>query len=523
MITYRGRDTKTSIDVKSLGLTKVRYQALPKVRKVYLIDVGLNRTAYCVYNNSMSNAIRSVAERVLLEKHDDDWGPVTPGNKEVFFSRLKAFRIKLVKRIGARGKWESNEFISSCDSKKRKVYENAELSLKERPITPKDAEIKAFVKCEKLPATHEKPDPCPRLIQPRDPRFNLMVGKYIKPLEKVIYSCMSRVIGGTAVLKGYNSRDRGRILRNKWNKFINPVCVGLDASRFDQHVRRFALEWCYSIYNNAYSDPELRMLLKMCLRNIVWVRCSDGSFRFEVDGGRCSGDMDTSLGNCLLTIAMLYSYCKGKNIEAAICCDGDDALAFMESNMVGTFLDGIEEWYLDMGFVMKVDKPVSIFEHIEFCKCHPVYDGKDWIMLRDPKAIIRDLISILPLKDKCRDYLHSIGSCGLALNSGFPVLQAFYSQLEKIKGKMVKHHVFEDYGLFHLTRGMKAEVRSITQAARFSFYLAFGIDPDVQVELESQFSCMKVDINAYEDIDDFLDPFAKSTTWQTCCSHNNLL
>jgi hypothetical protein len=474
------------------------------------LDVGLQRYPFAVYNNSFDNAERAVIERVLLEKRGGDWQPPIPGDGKEFFRRLKEFRVRLIKRVGHCQPWSSEQFIASFDGRKRKLYTNAEASLLLNPLVPEDSHIRGFVKCEKLPLSLDKQDPAPRLIQPRSPRFNVCVGKYIKPLEKIIYSSMSRVIGGTAVLKGYNAVDRGRILYRKWSKFKNPICFGLDASRFDQHVRRYALEWCHSIYNSAYTSPELKRLLKQTLRNKVTITTVDGVLKFTTDGGRASGDMDTSLGNCLITIAMLWTYLQTRSQKFDICCDGDDALAFVENTDLHIFEDA-PSWYETMGFVMKIEAPVSVFEEIEFCKCKPVWNGKGYVMTRKYDSISRDLVTILPLYEfGIRNYLYTIGSCGLAVNAGIPVYQSFYLMLLRGGGEFIKHLVIQDMGLWWFSLGLNQSERSITEQSRFSFYLATGITPDEQICLETRMSNTTLEHFDVSNYSDFLDPSGKS-------------
>jgi hypothetical protein len=80
------------------------------------------------------------------------------------------------------------------------VYQRAVDSLRSEPVRRDDARIKPFVKAEKINVS-KKPDPCPRLIQPRSPRYNVEVGVYLKPLERLVYRAIAKVWGGQTVLK----------------------------------------------------------------------------------------------------------------------------------------------------------------------------------------------------------------------------------------------------------------------------------------------------------------------------------
>lgn len=113
-------------------------------------------------------------------------------------------------------------------------------------MVPRDSDISAFVKAEKINLT-EKPDPAPRIIQPRDPRYNVEVGCYLKHTEKIMMKAIDQLFNPDSdiqtVFKGLTADQSGRMMRRKWLKFRDPVALGLDASRFDQHVSRQALEW----------------------------------------------------------------------------------------------------------------------------------------------------------------------------------------------------------------------------------------------------------------------------------------
>jgi hypothetical protein len=76
-------------------------------------------------------------------------------------------------------------------------------SLAAKPLSRDDASVATFIKCEKI-NFHAKADPAPRIIQPRDPRFNAAIGVYIKPLEKLIYKNLGKLYKYPCVAKGFD-------------------------------------------------------------------------------------------------------------------------------------------------------------------------------------------------------------------------------------------------------------------------------------------------------------------------------
>ncbi len=82
--------------------------------------------------------------------------------------------------------------------RRRTIYQNAADSLLTRSISQRDAKVKAFVKAEFI-NSDEKPDPDPRVISPRDPRYNVEVGKYLRPIEHRIYGMIAKIFGEPTV------------------------------------------------------------------------------------------------------------------------------------------------------------------------------------------------------------------------------------------------------------------------------------------------------------------------------------
>lgn len=90
--------------------------------------------------------------------------------------------------------------------------------------------------------------------------------------------------GSTVVAKGLTIDETGRLIARKWLGFARPVAVGIDASRFDQHVSAQALEWEHSIYNSIFQSDELAMLLKWQINNVGFARCKNGCIKYRKIG-----------------------------------------------------------------------------------------------------------------------------------------------------------------------------------------------------------------------------------------------
>lgn len=482
-----------------------------RTRKIFQIGGWSPPILFGVHNSDFVNLVRGLLERVFYVKRDGVFTETPKPREGLYNERLSYFRDLLVRRVGRSTPMQRQDFPTLYQGRKRTIYERAVESLAVKSVCRKDAMLKTFVKAEKINFT-AKGDPAPRVIQPRDPRYNVEVGRYLKPLEPKIYKAVERIFGDVTIFKGLNAQDSAKKMYHKWRRYSKPVAVGLDASRFDQHVSRQALEWEHSCYTGCFSDStELSRLLQWQIRNEGVGYVEDGKVRYSVEGCRMSGDMNTALGNCVIMCGLVHAYCKHVRIDQfSLANNGDDCVVIMESAHLDRFNDGLREWFLEMGFNMKVEDPVYEFEQIEFCQTHPVrvedlfvpslgQSVPQYIMCRNaPVALAKDCMSIKHLDSRAvyEKQLTAVGECGIALTGGVPVFQSFYQGMIRAgRGrhfKNVDQVYMANSGKEMLRAGMKRQVMPISSESRYSFWLAFGITPDQQLELEHYYDSRTV-------------------------------
>lgn len=441
-----------------------------------------------VHNNSGVNLMRGLVERVYFVNDTGRLAPPAPPKD--FRKQMGRARSKILQYIKTPLILSREQFCDTHAGDKRKYsrYTLARLSLEETPLYSSDARIETFIKCEKINFTKKK-DPAPRVIQPRRPRFIMEMGRYIKPLEPIIYKLLgSKLYGHPCIAKGFNAVDTGKLIREKWEMFERPVCVGMDASRFDQHVSVEALEWTHDIYNHFYQhDPYLKWILKHLLVNKGKAECKECSLKYSVVGRRMSGDIDTALGNCLLMTAMTWQYCTSKGIRHQVMNNGDDIIVIMENGDLPTFQNGVLEFYQSLGFKMEVEKPTSVFEQIEFCQTQPVWNGEGYVMMRTVDSLAKDHVCIIGIDD-IRLWLAAVGECGLSLCSGIPIYQEMYKwMIRNGKSSNIARDSNFASGMKYMAKGLVPKERVVSDAARVSFYSATGIMPDAQEALEAAY------------------------------------
>lgn len=452
----------------------------------YCAGIGAG-VQYGVHCSNITNLARGVVERVFYVSRDGGLAR-PPQPKQGVFKRLMSVRTKLCRVLRQTPIVPRDEYPSLYTGRKQGRYALAAESLKLRAVEFRDSFVNTFVKAEKVNLS-AKGDPAPRVIQPRTPRYNLEVGRYLKLFEAELCQGFRRAFGYKVVLKGLNADQVAQQLRDNWEQFADPVGFGLDASRFDQHVSVDALKFEHGVYNQVFKSDELARLLKWQLRNRGFARAVDGGFSYEVEGCRMSGDINTGMGNCLIMSCIVLAYIEYKQVNARLANNGDDCVVICDRRDLGAFED-IASWFLDFGFTLTREQTHDVFERLEFCQFQPVQLSTGWRMVRNPLvAMSKDATSLLSWStpDDIAAWFGAIGTCGLSLTRGVPVWEAWYRRLIRMgKATSAATDFIMDSGLGYASRGVLAGV--VDDNARVSFYKAFGIMPDTQEALEEEYA-----------------------------------
>lgn len=447
---------------------------------------------YRCHNNTVANLRRGVAERVLYLRKGDDFVKCHVPDRQLVDDRLSGFLGKLRHKLPPTTPIDLEDFPKYYRGRKHLVYLRAVESLLYNPLTRDDALLRVFVKYEKINFS-KRFDPAPRIISPRSPRYNASLGRYLRPAEPLVYKGIARVWGETTVAKGLNALETGALIADKWNRYMRPCAIGLDASRFDQHVSRPMLEWEHRVYLHMFgNDAELARMLSWQLDNRGVGYCPDGSVKYTTSGVRMSGDMNTSMGNSLLMSAMVWAFAESRHVKCSLINNGDDCVVFMEQRDEVRFLSGLHEWFEEMGFDMKQEPTVYELEKVEFCQNHPINVGGDeYLMVRNVEACLgKDAITMIQANKRgmVGAWCSAVGQGGTAMYSGVPVLGSFYDAYTR-QGRVNLRWAatYQERGLDHLAKGMNRRGMPVLDVTRLSFYVAFGITPDEQVALEAHF------------------------------------
>lgn len=445
---------------------------------------------YMIHNSNMVNTLRGIVERVFVVKSENGFQP-PPRPKATSFIQALLPEFQALTTGCLLRPLSIDDTVRLWTGAKQKVYARALESLRLTSLSRKDGCLSTFVKCEKIDAS--KGDPAPRVIQPRNPRYNLHLAAYLKPHEHEFYRRIDQMfdtdgLGDRTVFKGLNARAAAEHLILKSSRYGNPVFVGLDASRFDQHVSDVALRWEHSIYlkSFAYGHKWLETLLQWQIDNRGVARLRDGRIEYEVVGRRMSGDMNTSLGNCILMCSLVHGYMRQWGVKYSLANNGDDCVVIMERNHLH-LLDQLPSWFLGMGFNMKVEPPVYDIRQVSFCQVNVLTSPNYNICVRNPHVVMsKDLHSTYPFthENQYLQWLIASGECGRTSHGGVPVLEAFYRCFPT--GDITDGGVqsqLENWKKYSIVGG-GSDV-PISDEMRHSMWVAFGITPDCQIALEA--------------------------------------
>jgi hypothetical protein len=398
--------------------------------------------------------------------------------------------------------------VSAYKGRKASRYANAFDSLEENPVSFEDSKLTAFLKCEKTNLS-VKCDPAPRLIQFPNPRYSLELMTYLKFGEKKFMKAIDAVWGEPTVMSGYNCEQLGLLLSQKWNSRLDPVAVPLDFSRFDQHTSTGALDYEFEFYKAAFpGDDHLAELLRWQRRPFGIAVAGDGAIAYNCpEGGRGSGQINTSMGNKLIVCGLMWEYFQEVGLEASLANMGDDCVIFLEKSQLELLRKTLHGWWLRRGYNAVTEHPCFELEKIEFCQSNPVEVNGEYVMVRNPvKALSKDCITLSSsetVQQVASSYM-AISTCGRIINSGVPISFALHSAIYRASKRYTRDvdinpdFMFRqiEFGNFERMRGLTYKRKDIRDSTRLSYYRAFGIAPDTQILIEEYYNSLALDLGA---------------------------
>ncbi len=524
----KARPCKESVIPTHPSLSVRHWRGRPRDRVIYRADF-MGPISFDTFVTDVTTGLRTVLERILYVKGAGGFQTPPSPLDGIYAERLAIEKVRLVEileHLGEPTVLSAEDFLAHYSGPKLKRYTKAGETYERRGCVQRDADVaKAHLKFEKIESNNVDKGwdarVC-RFIGPRSYVYNYAIGRYLIAMELEIFAAINLLYTGLrrdganipTVMKGLNATQCAEILRDKYERFVNPVIISLDAKRWDQHVSEQALRWEHSIYlartKPGYERQELRRLLNWQISNNITLGTDNGSISFKKRGGRMSGDMNTSLGNCLLMCALMHSYIVDSGIKyAEVANNGDDTLVIMEEYDTVRFKNGLDKWWREMGFTLEFEGETTMLNGFKFCQAFYYNDGVSETMIRDLRPVLsKDLISIKPLPSaKLRAaYLYSVAKGGLAQHGGVPILDSFYRMLldsafasgfhEKQLRKHAHYFDVDRYNYNVAIKDMNRSNNKITAVGRASLFESTGISPSLQVALEATYDRTLIDVHS---------------------------
>jgi len=372
-----------------------------------------------------------------------------------------------------------DDVISKYTGRLRQRYEKAKIDLNDHPLQRSDGRINCFMKVEKFNKATLQTKP-PRVIQGRDPKYNLEIMRFLRPVEHWFYR-------NDAIFKGKNLEQRAETIARYLGEFDSPHVYSIDCSKCDAHLHTRILQLEHAIYLKCHNNhPKLQQMCAWQLENHG--RTPNGC-EYTTKGRRASGDFNTGLGNSIICYAVLKSILKRLGYKYRIGCDGDDCFFVVGRSLTQIELGGIRQSYLDIGLEITLDVP-EFPEALVHCQTSLINTPVP-IMVRRPWDTISKCLTSQKYFENTQTmngFLNQMAMCELSLHRGVPVMQDFFKYILR-HTKPTCNKRFDDEFSYRvkLASQMAAKDQDITIEARISFENAFGFDVEEQRMWERRF------------------------------------
>ncbi len=200
----------------------------------------------------------------------------------------------------------------------------------------------------------------PRCIQGASDHFNAVVSPFVKSFTKHVKSVLHlHRRRGAVYASGFTDAVAfGTHLHDVFESYSKCVVVETDFSKFDTCINEILLECENELFFKANCPEDVFLCLQAAIETVG--RAKFG-IKYKVRGTRRSGDPQTSVGNSVLQLALLYyALCcaTGASLEtllerSTIFAQGDDGLTFL-SEEFSHCLPAVREILQRLGFEVKM-------------------------------------------------------------------------------------------------------------------------------------------------------------------------
>lgn len=342
----------------------------------------------------------------------------------------------------------------------------------------KASRVRMFVKPDKYDAekVYEK---APRAIQYRNPTFNLMLAKYLKPIEHKLYETTDDE-GFRWCAKGLNTHERAALIVEAAACFNDPCFALMDHSKYDSCVTPDHLRLMAARYSKWSPCKFLRYLLSLQINN---KGVTKHGIRYTIKGTKMSGDYNTALDNSFLNYLCLRSLFDKNKIKAKYIIDGDDSVVVFERADLDKLMQDLDH-FKRFGFDTKVEI-VHELNEVEFCRSK-VLDTEPPMMAREPiRALSNMCVGLKTYQGKARaKYLAGNALGEMHRSNGCPILFNVAKAVFEQHGK--DGVILDTEGQYKLDLYRVRELHEPSWETREAYQEAYGIGVMDQILIESE-------------------------------------
>lgn len=415
--------TLIEVDSKKERSNRVLQRLFPS-RQIPLPELQCTTTV--VHENSRQSEYICLRNRVLM---------LTPKFSRVVSGDLSKSALEIATWLN---EWCQSPLMTTREATEHMVlkhgpgpYKKAGLSLINNPVEMEDTKIKFFIKAEKWrlePGEYLKE---PRAIQSRNPRYNIMLARFLVRIEEGLTAAGNTSVSPNALrlytTKGLNGSKKAQLIADIWNRYPRAAALSGDYSRFDAHVSREVLLAEHSVYKFIHKPNRLlNWLLAAQLKNRGRTRFG---WKYTVSACRMSGDVNTSLGNTICNWMVLRSVTR----EYPVSCiaEGDDSLIIGNLEDILALSKTMSEDIKSYGMTFEYSLSRS-FTDLDYCSARYICPDTKPMQIREwPKPLQTDALVCLPVIGRRavleKAYTVATGCC--VMYRGQPVYQAWASYL----------------------------------------------------------------------------------------------
>lgn len=307
--------------------------------------------------------------------------------------------------------WDEETYISSMKPAFKQVLYRAALEEYHSDGRLR-VSIRPFTKIEKMKATKYK---APRMIQARQPIFNIKYGRYIKALE---HASIAHKKIGLHLGKGTLSQISQKFdkLRRKYSWYTEG-----DHKSFDAHVTPEHKRALHKHYQACFGhNSELRELSRKTINNKCRTLHGDS---YTVQGTVMSGDVDTAYGNCRINLAILEAALDRLWIRGEAIVNGDDFVLFTDRPIPTVAMKSLLATF---NMECELQPSTTCITDVSFCGSKLcMMEGGEMLLFHTPEKIL-DTFGMTHRVEVPRDkYLTDLATCFAYMEAHNPIGHAF--------------------------------------------------------------------------------------------------